>query len=399
MTAYRSIDGTGDNQNFNATATDMTRVGTAHFADGISEPIETVNPRTVCNNVVGEGDRQRCQSGRFFGLHVFMGPVHRPRPRSGQFRRRQPHRHHHPERRPGVSGRLHPFDDPHIVDPANHNAINQITGWLDASMVYGSTQAVADSLRTGRRAHERPRPVTTSPSTPTAACRWPAMCRAAENPGLTALQTLFVREHNYQVDQLAFSIRTGPVTTSIRKRAPSSAPKSRTSPMTSFCQSCWGRICLTPYHGFDPTVDPRITEEFAGAAYRFGHSIVVRRHRTGRQLRCLFRRNRAEGRLLHAGHRLQLRSVAPTASCATSPPIRRRPGCPHCRRPAQLPGDAPDGMDLAAINIQRGHDLGLGTLNETREALQLDALHQLRPVDRRSRHASRLKPRSPSIGR
>ena len=44
MTAYRSIDGTGDNQNYNVTATDMTRVGTAHFADGISEPIETVNP-------------------------------------------------------------------------------------------------------------------------------------------------------------------------------------------------------------------------------------------------------------------------------------------------------------------------------------------------------------------
>ena len=55
MTASRSIDGTGDNQNYNATATDMTRVGTAHFADGISEPIETVNPRTISNNVVGEG--------------------------------------------------------------------------------------------------------------------------------------------------------------------------------------------------------------------------------------------------------------------------------------------------------------------------------------------------------
>ena len=54
MTAYRSIDGTGNNQNFNATATDMTRVGDAHFVDGISEPIETVNPRTISNNVVGE---------------------------------------------------------------------------------------------------------------------------------------------------------------------------------------------------------------------------------------------------------------------------------------------------------------------------------------------------------
>ena len=34
--------------------------------------------------------------------------------------------------------------------------------------------------------------------------------------------------------------------------------------------------------------------------------------------------------------------------------------------------DPPDGMDLAAINIERGRDLGLGTLNETRVALGLD---------------------------
>src|SRR3954447_14762946 len=35
--------------------------------------------------------------------------------------------------------------------------------------------------------------------------------------------------------------------------------------------------------------------------------------------------------------------------------------------------DPPAGQDLAAINIERGRDLGLGTLNQTREALGLQA--------------------------
>ena len=56
MTAYRLIDGTDTTVTSNVTATDMTRVGPAHFADGVSQPIETVNPRTVSNNVVGQGD-------------------------------------------------------------------------------------------------------------------------------------------------------------------------------------------------------------------------------------------------------------------------------------------------------------------------------------------------------
>src|SRR6476659_8550503 len=154
MTAYRSIDGTGNNQNFNATATDMTRVGDAHFVDGISEPIETVNPRTVSNNVVGEGDANVPNPD---GLSAFMYSW-------GQFIDH--------DLDLVTSDGVNQIDIPvpagdpvfpdgssipltrSVIDPATGagtnaaaTAVNQITGWLDASMVYGSTQAVADNLR------------------------------------------------------------------------------------------------------------------------------------------------------------------------------------------------------------------------------------------------------------
>ena len=93
------------------------------------------------------------------------------------------------------------------IDPATGvaghpaTAINTITGWLDGSQVYGSDAATAASLRTAD-GHMKTSAGDNLPIDPQSGMFMAGDVRAQENPDLTALQTLFVREHNYQVDQL-----------------------------------------------------------------------------------------------------------------------------------------------------------------------------------------------------
>jgi Animal haem peroxidase len=166
--------------------------------------------------------------------------------------------------------------------------------------------------------------------------------RAAENPDLTALQTLFVREHNYQV--ITYN---------------------------EYLPHLLGDT-IAPYQGYDPNVDPRITEEFAGAAYRFGHSIVsaelgqideLGRETGSQDLQNAFFEPASQ--FIAAGDiDSLLRGLAGEASNALDPHI--------VEDLRNFLFDPPDGIDLAAINIERGRDLGLGTLNDTREALGLN---------------------------
>src|SRR3954470_10082845 len=86
--------------------------------------------------------------------------------------------------------------------------------------------------------------------------------RVQENPDLTALQVLFVREHNYQVNQLKLQHPdwTGDQLYN-QARAIVSAEIAHIT-YSEFLPHLLGGDTLTAYTGYKPNVDASISEEF-----------------------------------------------------------------------------------------------------------------------------------------
>jgi peroxidase len=376
---FRTIDGSDNNllsPDLNAAGTDFTRLGPAHFADGVSTPVDGPNPRMVSNVVVGSGDADvqnpEGLSGMMYAWGQFIDHDLDLSPSDGTT---------HiditipPDDASFPPGTVIPLTRA-VTDPASGTdaahpaiAVNAITGWLDGSMVYGSDEATASSLRLAD-GHMK---ISAGGNLPIVDGMFAAGdVRAAENPSLTALQTLFVREHNYQVDQLH---KADPTLSGDQlydeARAIVTAEIAHIT-YAEFLPHLLGPDAIAPYHGYDPTVDPRISVEFAGAAYRFGHSIVsAETEKIGEQgqsleptrdLKDVFFEPPAQFSA-NSGADGILRHLASDASQALDVHI-----VDDLRN---FLVDPPDGQDLAAINIARGRDLGLGTLNETRAAIGL----------------------------
>ena len=382
---FRTIDGSNNNladPTMNQTGTDFARVGPANFADGVSAMTSGPNPRDISNIVVAQAntgedgphlvdDNGVALSGMMYAWGQFVDhdldlekgatttDISITVPANDEFLP------------PGSTIPLTRV----AIDPATGvpghpaTAINTITGWLDGSQVYGSDAATAASLRTAD-GHMKTSAGDNLPIDPQSGMFMAGDVRAQENPDLTALQTLFVREHNYQVDQLhkEHPNWSGDKLYEMAKAITTGEMVNIT--YTEFLPHLLGKDAIDPYHGYDPTVDARITEEFEGAAYRFGHSIV----------------SDEISAISNIGAFTSEQTLAesffenPAAFAATGADglLRHLSGDLANPLDTQLVDglrnllvDPPDGVDLAAINIQRGHDLGLGTLNQTREALKL----------------------------
>ncbi|WP_424630397.1 peroxidase family protein [Bradyrhizobium sp. SYSU BS000235] len=381
---FRNIDGSNSHPtdpDMNQANTDFTRVGPANYADGYYEMTEGPNPREISNIVVAQpadgphlvDDHGIALSGMMYAWGQFIDhdldlqktsadiDMSITVPADDQFLE------------PGSTIPLTRVAIDPATGVAGHPAaaINTVTGWFDGSQIYGSDAATAASLRTAD-GHMKVSAGNNLPIVNTD--QGPAFLagdvRAQENPDLTALQVLFVREHNYQVDQLH---KEHPNWSG--DRLYETAKAITTAEMVNITYNEYlphllGKNAIGPYHGYDPNADARISEEFAGAAFRFGHSIVSDEISATSNIGAFtseqtlaesffespstFAATGADGLLRHLGG-----DIANQLDAHIIDGLRN------------FLVDPPDGIDLAAINIQRGHDMGLGTLNQTREALGL----------------------------
>jgi peroxidase len=380
---FRTIDGSDNNQalpGLNQADTDFARIGPANFADGISEMTPGPNPREISNIVVAGGPETHLQvdgvalSGMMYAWGQFIDhDLDLQRTGTEDISVVVP---------PGdaflQAGTTIPITRV-AIDPATGvagspaTAINTVTGWLDGSQVYGSDAATAASLRTadGHMAMSEGDnlPIVMTEQGPAFAA---GDVRAQENPDLTALQILFVREHNYQVDRLHEEHQNWS-----GDRLYETARAITTAEMVNityneFLPHLLGPDAIPDYSGYDPNVDPTITAEFAGAAFRFGHSLVssdidamndLGANTSAQGLAETFFESPGTY-VAHGGADGILRNLASDSANALDEHI-----IDDLRN---LLNDPPVSIDLAAINIRRAHDLGLGTLNQTREALGLD---------------------------
>jgi hypothetical protein len=381
---FRTIDGSDNNLSdpaLNQANTDFARIGPANFADGYDAMQPGPNPREISNIVVANGPDTHLQvngvalSGMMYAWGQFVDhdlDLEKSGTNTADISIPVPAGDTLPE------GTVIPLTRV-AIDPATGvqghpaTAINTITGWLDGSQVYGSDAATAASLRTAD-GHMKVSAGDNLPIVMTA--QGPAYAagdvRAQENPDLTALQTLFVREHNYQVDKLQQEHPNWSGDKLYETAKAITTAEMVNITYSEFLPHLLGPDAIPAYHGYDPNVNPTITEEFEGAAYRFGHSIVSADIEGVNNLGATTSEQALADTFFES----------PSAFVANGGPdglLRHLAGDTANQLDTHivedlrsLLNDPPDAIDLAAINIQRAHDLGLGTLNQTREALGLD---------------------------
>jgi hypothetical protein len=405
---FRRYDGSGNNLNnpdIGSTNTQLLRLANAAYEDGLSEPRggginnnqSLPSARAISNqvsaqagltsNALGASD-YLWQWGQFLDHDIDLTSAATPT-----------------EAFPIAVPTGDPFFDPNSTGTAEiglrrsifdantgtsnaRQQINQITAWIDASQVYGSDQGRADwkrefvggrlNISDGNLLPFEPEdcPETGGP------CFGAGDVRVNEQIALTAMHTLFMREHNRLAARIAAA---NPALTDeeIYQRARALVgAQIQLITYNEFLTVLLGPNALPGYTGYNAQVDGRISQEFSTAAYRVGHTMLP----------STLLRLDANGQELANGH-VPLRNAFFNPQWVIDDgiePILRGLAVEQAQAIDPLiiddvrnflfgpPGSG--GFDLASLNIQRGRDHGLPSYNALRQALGLGAVNSFADI-------------------
>jgi peroxidase len=306
------IDGLGNNlmhPTWGITGTDLIRLAKPGYADGIDSPSlpDDLSPRAISNLVNNQADPsdtsvdistvdQRSLSDFGYAFGQFMDHDLDNTPDGGAslpiaVAAGDPIG---PDPLPFTRSQTDPSTGTGAGNPAQQ--ITTVTCYLDLSQVYGSSQVVAEALRTLQGGLLKTSPGNMLPldnSTYFTADQIAALDmandpqavpesdlfaagdrRANENIELTALETLFVRNHNRIAALLAAHHRDWSDEDLYQEARKLNIAQYQSIIYNEWIPDVLGKNALPNYRGYNPNVNATISNEFSTVAFRFGHSLV-----------------------------------------------------------------------------------------------------------------------------
>lgn len=402
----RNVDGTGNNltdPDIGSAGETFIRLTPADYDDGIGDPADRGNPREISNEVMAQqGDVFNSFGvsdiftyfGQFIDHDIDITPTDSSDVMSTTV--------------PANDAVFTPGSDIEIdrsevaagtgvTTPREH--INDITSFVDASNIYGSNAAVTALLRadSGDSAYLLTNANNNAPTLGQIKADNPGAnvqagdlivggssddffvagdVRMNENISLTSMHTVWIREHNFQVDYLKEQHPDWTNDQLFEAAKIIVEAEYQNIVFNEYLPLLLGADNIPDYQGYDDSIDPTISHEFASAAYRLGHS----------QLSSTFHRTNEDGSTSAQGDiGLFQAFFNPTeleAGGGVDPLIRGLIGNLGQEIDTNIVDDVRNllfgppgvGTDLASINIMRGRDHGIPALNDVREGLGLDRL-------------------------
>jgi hypothetical protein len=388
LAADRTFDGTGNNvgnPEWGSAGEQLLRLASAQYGDGVSTPggEDRPSPREISNVIVAQKD-DTAANDRQLSAFIYVW---------GQFIDHDIDLTEPPETGYETYSIAVPPGDA-LFDPDGtgtqairfnrsrydettgtgtdnpREQVNQITAWIDGSMVYGSDQTTAESLRTFSGGRLR----TSAGNLPPTDAEGNFLAgdvRVNENIELTSMHALFVREHNWWAERIAARNAALSDEQIYQHARAIVIAEIQVITYNEFLPALLGRGVLSSYRGYDPAVNPSVANEFSTAAFRL-HSFI--------NDDVEFFGN--DGRAVH--DEVALRDAF------NNPDLLRETGADSILKylasttAQELDNQIVDslrnflfgqpgqgGFDLAALNIQRGRDHGLADYNTVREAYGL----------------------------